>query len=179
GVGRVCRRRPTGYVSSACTAPSGRGGHDRTMPVRAARCRGCGPGPPARPAATWAAAASAPRATREIPMRYRPLPAVPVLASVLLAAALSLATAPVDARAVSCRLSLSVGGWSLSYTTGAGTGHVRGNTGRSMAGRIGARGGGLTVGKPEIRDGRGEFSAVRDVREVLGTYAAAEAHAGA
>lgn len=112
-------------------------------------------------------------------MRYRPLPAVPVLAPVLLAAALSLATAPVDARDVSCRLSFSMSGWSVFYKTGSGTGHVRCNNGQSMAVRIEARGGGLSIGKSEIRDGRGEFSAVRDIREVLGTYVAAEAHAGA
>src|SRR5690606_30052224 len=65
------------------------------------------------------------------------------------------------------------------YKTGSGTGHVRCNNGQSMAARIEARGGGLSIGKSEIRDGRGEISAVRDIREGLGTYVAAEAHAGA
>ena len=42
-----------------------------------------------------------------------------------------------------------------------------------------AKGGGITFGKSEIRDGRGEFSGVDNISEVLGTYVASEAHAGA
>lgn len=106
-------------------------------------------------------------------MRHRPLLAVLALVPALLVAA------PAAARDVSCRLSFSMSGWSVLYKTGSGTGQVRCDNGQSMAVRIEARGGGLSVGKSEIRNGRGDFSAVRDIREVLGTYAAAEAHAGA
>jgi hypothetical protein len=42
-----------------------------------------------------------------------------------------------------------------------------------------AKGGGLTVGKSTIEDGHGEFSAVTGIDELLGSYVAAEAHAGA
>jgi hypothetical protein len=48
-----------------------------------------------------------------------------------------------------------------------------------MAVRISAKGGGLSFGKSRIENGVGEFSGVRDIRDVLGTYATAEAHAGA
>jgi len=89
------------------------------------------------------------------------------------------AAAPAFAGDVSCRLSFDMSGWSVLYKTASGTGHVRCSNGQAMAVRISAKGGGLTVGKSEIRGGRGEFSAVRDIRELLGTYAAAEAHAGA
>jgi predicted Zn-dependent protease len=106
-------------------------------------------------------------------MRIRHVTIAAALASMLLAAA------PAAARDVSCRLSFSMSGWSVLYRTASGTGTIRCDNGQSMAVRITAKGGGLTVGKSEIRDGRGEFSDVRDIREVLGTYATAEAHAGA
>src|SRR5690606_37901184 len=106
-------------------------------------------------------------------MRHRHVLVAAALASLLMAAPQA------SARDVSCRLSFNMSGWSVIYKTGSGTGHVRCDNGQSMAVRIEARGGGLSVGKSKIRDGRGDFSAVRDIREVLGTYAAAEAHAGA
>ncbi|TWG90698.1 hypothetical protein L599_000300000120 [Luteimonas sp. J16] len=106
-------------------------------------------------------------------MRIRHATIAAALASLLLAAA------PAAARDVSCRLTFTMSGWSVLYRTASGTGTIRCDNGQSMAVRISAKGGGLTVGKSEIRDGRGEFSGVRDIREVLGTYATAEAHAGA
>ena len=45
--------------------------------------------------------------------------------------------------------------------------------------RFGHRDGGIPFGKTKITDGRGEFSGVNRMEEVLGTYATAEAHAGA
>lgn len=104
---------------------------------------------------------------------YRYALAAVALVSLLLAAP------PASARDVSCRLSFSMSGWSVLYKTASGTGHVSCDNGQSMPVRIEARGGGLSVGKSEIRDGRGDFSAVRGIQEVLGTYVAAEAHAGA
>ncbi|MGJ4804946.1 hypothetical protein [Luteimonas sp. SDU82] len=89
------------------------------------------------------------------------------------------AAAPAAAGDVSCRLAFDMSGWSAFYKTASGTGRVSCSNGQAMAVRIEARGGGLSVGKSEIRDGRGDFSAVDDIRELLGTYVAAEAHAGA
>lgn len=91
---------------------------------------------------------------------------------------LALAAAPAAARETSCRLSFDMSGWSVFYKTASGTGSVRCDNGQRMAVRISAKGGGLTVGKSEIRGGRGSFSAVGNIRELLGTYVAAEAHAG-
>ena len=105
-------------------------------------------------------------------MHFRSLLTVAALAGLF-------AAAPAVAGDVSCRLAFDMSGWSAFYKTASGTGTVRCDNGQSLAVRIEARGGGLSVGKSEIRDGRGDFSAVRDIREVLGTYVAAEAHAGA
>lgn len=107
------------------------------------------------------------------PMSRSPLLVVAAMAGFLFA------IAPASARDVSCRLDFDMSGWSAFYKTASGTGQVRCDNGQSMAVRISAKGGGLTVGKSEIRGGRGEFSGVYGIQEVLGTYVAAEAHAGA
>ena len=110
------------------------------------------------------------------------IPARPtLLRSVLVsgvALPLLLAAAPAAARDVSCRLDFDMAGWSAFYKTASGTGRVSCDNGQVMAVSLSAKGGGLTVGKSEIRGGRGEFSGVRSISEVLGTYATAEAHAG-
>ena len=83
------------------------------------------------------------------------------------------------ADALTCKLTFSTSGWSLFYKTATGTGTITCNNGQKMAVKIRAKGGGLTVGKSTIQNGRGEFSGVRSINEVLGTYVAAEAHLGA
>lgn len=91
-----------------------------------------------------------------------------------------LATAPAQAaRNIDCKMKFDLAGWSLFYKTASGTGTVTCNNGQRLAVKISAKGGGLTVGKSRIENGVGEFSGVHDIRDVLGTYASAEAHAGA
>lgn len=102
----------------------------------------------------------------------------------LAVATLSMATvvAPPLARAqgtVDCRLTFDLAGWSVFYKTASGTGTVTCDNGQRMAVKIESRGGGLSFGKSRIDNGVGEFSGVRDIEDVLGTYATAEAHAGA
>ncbi|MGA7297224.1 MAG: hypothetical protein WBW92_06915 [Rhodanobacteraceae bacterium] len=80
---------------------------------------------------------------------------------------------------VSCKLYFTMHGWSIFYKTASGTGTVKCSDGQRMDVNLSAKGGGLTVGKTEIDEGVGKFSGIYDIREVLGTYAAAEAHAGA
>jgi len=87
--------------------------------------------------------------------------------------------ASAQSASVGCRLDYSMAGWSVFYRTASGTGTVSCDNGQKLAVRINARGGGISFGKSRIDNGVGEFSGVRDIREVLGSYAAAEAHAGA
>lgn len=92
----------------------------------------------------------------------------------------ALPSSPAQAQAeLSCRLDFSMSGWSIFYKTASGTGTVRCSNGQSMAVRIETRGGGLSLGKSRIDNGRGTFAGVQNINEVLGGYAAAEAHAGA
>lgn len=108
-------------------------------------------------------------------MNIRTTRAVPAL----LASALALAGTPAFAQEYDCQMSFSLSGWSAFYKTASGEGTVRCNNGQSMRVRLSARGGGLSFGKSSIENGRGEFSGVRDIGEILGSYASAEAHAGA
>jgi hypothetical protein len=94
--------------------------------------------------------------------------------ALLLAAAL-----PAQAGEIDCRLTFSMSGWSVFYKTSSGEGTVSCDNGQRLAVRISAKGGGLSFGKSRIDNGTGEFSGVRDIRDVLGSYATAEAHAGA
>jgi hypothetical protein len=101
---------------------------------------------------------------------------VPCLLAVLLVAATPEARAvgPVD-----CKLHFSMSGWSVFYKTLSGSGTVSCDNGQRMAVDIRSKGGGLTFGKSRIENGIGEFSGVRDIHDIPGAYAAAEAHAGA
>ncbi|MCE7032019.1 hypothetical protein LY625_05205 [Lysobacter sp. GX 14042] len=97
-----------------------------------------------------------------------------LVAGLALAPAHVLADTPLD-----CQLRYDLSGWSAFYKTASGTGTVSCSNGQSMNVKIRAKGGGISFGKTRIVDGRGEFSGVRGLDEVLGAYVTAEAHAGA
>ena len=92
-----------------------------------------------------------------------------------LALGLALSAAPASAQNLTCKLTFSSSSWSIFYKTTSGTGMVNCSNGQKLAVKISAKGGGLTVGKSKITNGFGEFAEVRDIRDVLGSYAAAEA----
>ena len=101
------------------------------------------------------------------------------LLSLVLVAGGLVPVATANAGEVDCKLTFEMSGWSVFYKTASGTGVVRCDNGQSLAVKVSTKGGGLTFGKSRIENGTGEFSGVRDIREVLGSYATAEAHAGA
>ncbi|KRF01842.1 hypothetical protein ASG87_10045 [Frateuria sp. Soil773] len=88
---------------------------------------------------------------------------------------------PLSAQAgeVSCKMNFELSGWSVFYKTASGSGTVHCSNGQTLHVKLRAKGGGLTFGKTKITDGIGKFSGVSNVRDVLGHYANAEAHAGA
>jgi len=90
--------------------------------------------------------------------------------------AVNAAAAPAD---VTCKLTFTMSGWSAFYKTASGSGTIKCSNGQSAAVKLEAKGGGLTVGKSTIEDGKGEFSGVKNIEETLGSYVSAEAHAGA
>lgn len=104
---------------------------------------------------------------------------VSLAATALLANAGMFAASPAQAaNEISCKMTFSLAGWSAFYKTSSGSGSVNCSNGQHMGVHLRSKGGGLTFGKSEI-SGIGKFSGIYDIREVLGNYGNAEAHAGA
>jgi len=80
---------------------------------------------------------------------------------------------------VSCEMSFTMAGWSAIVSKAEGEGTVTCDNGQSADVTLSVTGGGLTVGKTEIDEGKGVFSDVEDISEIFGAYAQAEASAGA
>jgi len=91
----------------------------------------------------------------------------------------ALAEDPYAPKMTSCHIVYNLKGWSVIYKTSKGEGRVTCSNGQTADVAIETHGGGFTVGKSEIVGGKGKFSEVRNIDEIFGTYAAAEAHAGA
>jgi len=96
-----------------------------------------------------------------------------------LAAAAAFAPAAHAAGNLDCQLRFNLSGWSLFYKTAKGTGTITCDNGASIPVTITAKGGGLTVGKSTVVNGKGSFTGAYSVNDLFGTYGGAEAHAGA
>lgn len=97
----------------------------------------------------------------------------------VLALCVAMAAAPAAmAGELTCKMTYSLAGWSAFYKTASGTGTVTCDNGQRLNITIQAKGGGLSFGKYKIENGFGQFGNVNTVRDVLGSYATAEAHAG-
>ena len=99
--------------------------------------------------------------------------------AVVAALALGIAPAAQAAGNIDCELHYNLSGWSAFYKTSSGTGTITCDNGANIPVKISAKGGGLTVGRTTITDGRGRFTGAYSLDDLLGTYAAAEAHASA
>lgn len=110
-------------------------------------------------------------------MRFRPTQLM--LTGALLAACgtysvyASAATEKLD-----CDMRYSLTGWSAIYKHAEGTGLITCNNGKSYPVDIVAVGGGLTVGKYKIENGKGEFTNVTTPSQLFGDYVQGEANAG-
>ena len=80
---------------------------------------------------------------------------------------------------LSCRLRFEMKGWSAIYKTATGTGTVSCSNGATMKVTLASKGLGLTAGKSSIDAGKGVIAGVRTIDDVLGSYVAADASAGA
>ena len=80
---------------------------------------------------------------------------------------------------LSCRLHFEMKGWSAIYKSATGTGTVACNNGATMHVHLQSKGLGLTAGKSSIDEGKGAISGAREINDVLGSYVAADASAGA
>lgn len=100
-------------------------------------------------------------------------------AAILFAAAVAVPAHASEGKKIDCEMTFSLKGWSAFYKTSKGQGTVTCDNGQRFTVAIKTTGGGLTFGKSEIKKGKGKFSEVDSVNELFGSYAQAEAHAGA
>ena len=77
-----------------------------------------------------------------------------------------------------CTLTFRTKTWSIIYKSATGVGTIHCSNGQSLRVKLSAKGGGPTAGKSE-EAGEGEFSPVANINDLLGGYAAVQAHAGA
>jgi hypothetical protein len=104
----------------------------------------------------------------------------PVSKALIATLILSAVSTVAQAGDTKCTMTFKMSGWSAFYKQANGTGHIKCSNGQSMNVKLRARGGGLTVGKSTITDGKGEFTGISGgISELLGSYVQAEAAAGA
>lgn len=84
-----------------------------------------------------------------------------------------------DKALLDCSMEFSLKGWSAFYKTSKGEGTVKCTNGQSLAVTVKSEGGGLSFGKSDVKNGTGAFSGVVNIGDVLGSYAYANADAGA
>ncbi len=102
-----------------------------------------------------------------------------ITTAMLLLALGAVAPAAQAAGNIDCELRYNLSGWSAFYKTAEGTGTISCDNGTRFPVTIKTKGGGLTVGRTTITDGRGRFTGAYSVNDLVGTYAAVEAHASA
>ena len=78
-----------------------------------------------------------------------------------------------------CRMLFNLKGWSFVFKTSSGEGTITCENGQKANVKLKSMGGGFTIGKSELIGAKGVFTEVRDIKDLYGTYAAAEGHAGA
>jgi len=84
-----------------------------------------------------------------------------------------------DKALLDCSMEFSLKGWSAFYKTSKGEGTIKCTNGQTLAVTVKSEGGGLTFGKSDVKNGTGAFSGVTNIDDVLGSYAYANADAGA
>jgi hypothetical protein len=87
--------------------------------------------------------------------------------------------AAAPAAATDCQMRFTLKGWSAFYKVAKGSGTITCTNGQKAKVTLSAKGGGLTAGKSEIRNGLGKFNEVPDISALFGTYVAGGATAGA
>jgi hypothetical protein len=80
---------------------------------------------------------------------------------------------------VECTMNFDLKSWSAFYKSSKGDGTINCDNGQTAKVLIRAKGGGITFGKSDVVNGTGNFTGVRRMNELFGSYAQSEVHAGA
>ena len=79
---------------------------------------------------------------------------------------------------ITCRITYRLKGWSLAYKQYNGSGDVSCDNGQNAHVILASKSLGLSIGVSEI-EGTGRFTALKDIKEIYGTFVSLEGHAGA
>jgi len=83
------------------------------------------------------------------------------------------------AKLVECTMTFDLKSWSALYKSSKGDGTITCDNGQTANVKIKAKGGGITFGKSDVINGTGNFTGARGIKELFGSYAQSEVHAGA
>ena len=83
------------------------------------------------------------------------------------------------AKLVECTMTFDLKSWSAFYKSSKGDGTITCDNGQTANVKIRAKGGGITFGKSDVVNGTGNFTGARGIKELFGSYAQSEVHAGA
>lgn len=85
---------------------------------------------------------------------------------------------PASAEETQCKMNFTMKSWSFFYKSGKGKGTITCDNGQKARVILRAHGGGLTFGKNKTLNGHGVFSKTKNMKDLFGSYAVAEAHGG-
>ena len=78
-----------------------------------------------------------------------------------------------------CQMVFNIKGWSFVVKSSSGEGTITCDNGQKADVKLTSLGGGFTIGKSELIGAKGVFTEVSDIKDLYGTFAEAEGHAGA
>ena len=98
---------------------------------------------------------------------------LPVIAFLVITNSQSVAANPF----IACTMTYHLKGWSFAYKQYDGSGDVSCSNGQRARVILESKSLGFSIGASEI-DGTGQFTELKDIKEIFGTFASLEGHAG-
>ena len=98
--------------------------------------------------------------------------------SIIVATLIGLSFSATAESAVSCKMSYRLKGWSFAYKQYDGSGQVSCSNGQRARVILASKSVGFSIGASEI-EGTGQFTELKDISEIYGTFVSLEGHAGA
>lgn len=89
----------------------------------------------------------------------------------------NLSNAALAENTVTCKMIYKLKGWSFAYKQYNGSGDVTCNNGQSAQVILESKSLGFSIGVSEI-EGTGQFTELKDIKEIYGTFVSLEGHAG-
>lgn len=98
---------------------------------------------------------------------------IPIIACLVIIFSQAVAANPL----ISCTMKYHLKGWSFAYKQYDGTGDVSCSNGQRARVVLESKSLGFSIGASEI-EGTGQFTELKDIKEIFGTFASLEGHAG-